>query len=99
MKALALTCWLVLHWSGQMQVPPKNPPAEQQAPQPQAAPTPPASPAQPKIDPGKEADIRKLLEISGAKRLMQQSMDGNGEKHQAADDKFIACGRIPRKVD
>jgi uncharacterized protein len=55
----------------------QKPPAtssQQPAQQPGVAP-PPGSSAQTKIDPAKEADIRKLLEITGAKALALQSMD------------------------
>jgi hypothetical protein len=47
-----------------------NKPAQQPGVAPSAQ-----SAAQPKIDPAKEADIRKLLEITGAKALALQSMD------------------------
>src|SRR5690349_22832971 len=39
-----------------------------------------AAPQQAKIDPAKEADIRKLLEVTGAKDLALQTM-GNMEKN------------------
>ena len=47
----------------------------------QTAPTPgsnasPAGAQGAKIDPGKEADIRRLMEVTGAKGLMKQMMDG-----------------------
>jgi hypothetical protein len=58
----------------QAQNPPSNP--TKQPAQPSAVAPAPESPAQSKIDPAKEADIRKLLEITGAKALALQSMDG-----------------------
>lgn len=50
--------------------PAANPPAQQQV----ASPSGPSAPATSGIDPAKEADIRQLLEVTGAKSLMMQVM-------------------------
>jgi hypothetical protein len=51
-----------------------------QGPPPQSAPSPAVSNEQKKIDPAKEADIRKLLEVTNASALMEQSIE-NMEKN------------------
>jgi Uncharacterized protein conserved in bacteria (DUF2059) len=76
-KILICMCCVVLHSFGQTQGHPENSPAEQQNAQAQPAPTSPVAQAESKIDPAKEIDIRKLLEISGAKRLVEQSMEAS----------------------
>jgi hypothetical protein len=47
-----------------------NPPAQQQAAPPSGS----SAPASSGVDPAKEADIRQLLEVTGAKALMMQVM-------------------------
>jgi hypothetical protein len=54
--------------------------AAPQGPPPQSAPSPAVSNEQKKIDPAKEADIRKLLEVTNASALMEQSIE-NMEKN------------------
>jgi len=75
MKVLAVLAWFLLLGSlcaqtqGQAQQPSEQPVQQKSAPEAPAA-------RQPKIDPGKEADIRRLLDLTGAGALATQTMDG-----------------------
>jgi hypothetical protein len=58
---------------------PQNPPAKPQTPSPQSAPASGSdkpSAGQSKIDPAKESDIHRLLDLAGTKAAMTQIMDG-----------------------
>lgn len=59
----------------------QNPPPATSAPRasPQAAPSSSPSAAQNKIDPAKEADIRRLLDVTGIRKTMLQTMDSMTE--------------------
>ncbi len=75
MKILVALAWLVLLGSLCAQTQSQAQQPREQPVQQQSAPAAPAS-RQPKIDPGKEADIRRLLDLTGAGALATQTMDG-----------------------
>src|SRR5437870_8966443 len=78
MKICGAILWFLLlgSLSAQAQSSSQRPSVEQQTSpqQPGPAPTPPAG--QLKTDPAKEDDIRRLLELTGAKALVTQTLDG-----------------------
>ncbi len=77
MKICAAMVWLLLLGSlpAQTQSRSQQPSAKQQISQQQTGPAPTPSAGQLKIDPAKEADIRLLLDLTGATALMTQTMD------------------------
>src|SRR6266704_3984426 len=75
MKILVALAWLVLLGSLCAQTQSQAQQPREQPVQQQSAPAAPAS-RQPKIDPGKEADIRRLLDLTGAGALATQTMNG-----------------------
>jgi uncharacterized protein len=75
MKILATLAWFVLLGSLCAQTQSQAQQPREQTVQQQSASAAPAF-RQPKIDPGKEADIRRLLDLTGAGALATQAMDG-----------------------
>jgi hypothetical protein len=76
MKACMVMFLLSCLISVRAQSGPPQPSTGQQTGKPLTAATPAPSPGQLKIDPAKEADIRRLLELTGAAAAITQAMDG-----------------------
>lgn len=73
MRRCTAIVWLLLSWLGaQSQTGAQSGPPNQQAGHRQDESS---ANTQPRIDPAKEADIRKLMELSGAQTLASQTMD------------------------
>jgi hypothetical protein len=76
MKTGAAVLWILLAgvWSLQAATHPRPPSSKQQA-APAKTPSAEQSNEQSRIDPAKEADIRRLLDVAGATTLIEQTMD------------------------
>jgi hypothetical protein len=72
----------------------QNPPVQSGLPPAQATPqTPPA-----KVDPAKEADIRKLLEISGSAKLSEEMVTASSEQLKANAARSLPPGDQSQKI-
>lgn len=99
MKILVALAWLVLLGSlcAQTQSQAQQP-REQPVSAAKSAPAAPAS-RQPKIDPGKAADIRRLLDLTGAGALATQTMDGMEKNIKPLLTSSFPTRRVSREGD
>jgi uncharacterized protein len=76
-KICTVIAWILLLGSlpGQTESRSQHPSTSQQTDRQQTAPAPTPSAGQSKIDPAKEADIRRLLDLTGVKALITQTME------------------------